>query len=263
MPKGPPPPSASLNAISTVPHRASPLKIGTRTCVGVETSSPGGAFQWKLWSPASTMSVPSGLRTAAERMSGSWATSSRVDAWIVARSCRWAASEQLMATASHNWPRPRILAAVASGIRPSACAASSTLSVSAATPVLRRIVAECLFRFMAFPTLRRRPRQQAKSDHTRSLHHLPERLFPVAALPAAVAPRVLVVLTLLLLFLPHQDLRPVLQDRQRVQSPPQRHRRQQARQQRGAAQRPDDVADRNGDERVPDGLDRHRLVGPA
>src|SRR5437868_11980268 len=57
--------------------------------------------------------------------------------------------EQRMATASHSSLRPWSIAAIPLGMRSSAWAASSTLSVSAATPELSRVVADT--RFIPFP----------------------------------------------------------------------------------------------------------------
>jgi hypothetical protein len=90
-------------------------------------------------------------RTAADSTSGLFFITSAATFRTACTSPCCTATDARSATASQSSLRPWRTAAVPLGINSSACAASKTLSVSAATPELSRVVAESLFIPFPFP----------------------------------------------------------------------------------------------------------------
>jgi hypothetical protein len=133
---------SGLKTTSSVPHCVASCKIGTRTCVGVDlaASAPRHCVSW---SPDESRIFPSAARRrASERMSG---LRSATACDVVASSpisLRCAATEQWIASDSHNSLRPLSVASVGLGITPSPCAASTRLIVRQVMPIAIRVAAE-------------------------------------------------------------------------------------------------------------------------
>src|SRR5262249_7131210 len=185
------------------------------------------------WSPISTRSFPSALRTAADSKSGLRWTAARVPAWIVARSPRWAQKEKSIAICSHSALRPWRSAPTRSGTRPAASAMHRMLVVRQTRARLMRAGGE--------------GRVTAANSFVRSPREKPLREYFSPYLAQYRTKRLLLVLVVREAGQPLAVAVPDVQHGQRVELPPQRQRQQGTAHQVQVAQVPDDVAHGQGD----------------